>query len=213
MRHAELLQPQSIPTWKWEDISMDFIMGLPLTGCKFNCIWVIVDRLTKFAHFIPVHTFFMTKKYAELYISRILCLHGVPKTILSDRGPQFIARFWEQLHDSLGMHLIYRSAYHPHTDGLTERVNQILEHMLRACVLNYPDKWDKCLPLAKFSYNNSYQESLRMAPFKALYGCHCRPPVNWIEPGERTIFGPDLVVEAEEIVHRIQSNLKVAKAR
>jgi hypothetical protein len=85
--------------------------------------------------------------------------------------------------------------------------------MLRACVLNYPDKWDKCLPLAKFSFNNSYQESLRMAPFEALYGCRYRTLVHWIEPGERTIFGPDLVIEAEEIVQRIQSNLKAVKAR
>jgi hypothetical protein len=85
--------------------------------------------------------------------------------------------------------------------------------MLRACVLNYPDKLDKCLRLAKFSYINSYQESLRMAPFEALYDRHCRTPVNWIEPSERTIFGPDLVIEAEEIVHRIQSNLKATKAQ
>jgi hypothetical protein len=75
--------------------------------------------------------------------------------------------------------------------------------MLRACVLNYPNKWDKCLPLAEFPYNNSYQESLRMAPFEALYGHRCHTPVNWIEPSERKIFGPDLIIEAEEIVHRI----------
>jgi hypothetical protein len=113
MRHAGLLQPPSIPTWKCEDISMDFIVGLPLTGRKFNSIWVIIDRLTKFAHFIPVHTRYRAEKYAELYISCILCLHGVPKTIISDQGPQFIARFWEQLHASLVMHLIHISAYHP----------------------------------------------------------------------------------------------------
>jgi hypothetical protein len=113
MRLVGLLQPLSIPTWKWEDISMDFIVGLPLTGHKFNSIWVIIDRLTKSAHFIPVHTLYMAEKYTELYISRILCLHGVPKTILSDRGPQFIARFWEQLHASLGMCLICSSVYHP----------------------------------------------------------------------------------------------------
>jgi hypothetical protein len=95
MRHAELLQPLSIPAWKWEDISMDFIVALPLTGRKFNSIWIIIDRLTKSVHVIPVHTFYMAEKYVELYISRILCLHGVPKTIISDRGPQFIARFWE----------------------------------------------------------------------------------------------------------------------
>jgi hypothetical protein len=84
--------------------------------------------------------------------------------------------------------------------------------MLHACVLNYPGKWDKCLPLTEFSYNNSYQESLRMAPFEALYGRRCRTPMNWIEPGERTIFGPNLVIEVEEIIHHIQSNLKAAKA-
>jgi hypothetical protein len=85
--------------------------------------------------------------------------------------------------------------------------------MLQACVLNYPDKWDKCLSLVKFSYNNSYQKSLKIAAFEALYGRRCRTPINWIEPSERTIFSPDLVIEAEEIVHRIQSNLKAAKAR
>jgi hypothetical protein len=92
-------------------------------------------------------------------------------------------------------------------------VNHILEDMLRAYVLNYSDKWDNYLPLAEFSYNNSYQESLRMAPFEALYDCHCHTPVNWIEPYERMIFGPDLVIEAEEIVHCIQSNLKAVKAQ
>jgi hypothetical protein len=192
---------------------MDFIVGLSLTGHKFNSIWVIVDRLTKSALFILVHTFYKAKKYAELYIFCILCLYGVPKTIISDRGSQFIAHFWEQLHASLRMHLIHSLAYHPQTDGQTERINQILEDMLRACVLNYPDKWDQCLPLTEFSYNNSYQESLRMTPFKALYDRCCRTPMNWIEPSERMIFDPDLVIEAEEIVHCIESNLKTAKAR
>jgi hypothetical protein len=93
MRLARLLQPLNIPAWKWEDISMDFIVSLPLTGRKFNSIWVIVDRLTMSAHFILVHIFYRAEKYAELYISHILCLHGVPKTIISNRGPQFIARF------------------------------------------------------------------------------------------------------------------------
>jgi transposase InsO family protein len=178
MKPARLLQPLSIPAWKWEDISVDFIVGLPLTGHKFNSIWVTVDRLTKFAHFIPVHTFYMAEKYAELYVSRIQCLHGVPKTIISDRGPQFVARFWEQLQASLGMLLIHSSAYHLQSDGQTKRVNQILEDMLQACVLSYMEKWNMCLPLVEFSYNNNYQESLRMAPFKALCGCRCRTHVN-----------------------------------
>ena len=113
LRPAETLQPLSIPEWKWEDISMDFIVGLPRTQKGYDSIWVIVDRLTKSAHFLPVKTIYRSKKYAELYMDRILCLHGVPKTIISDHGTQFVARFWEQLHACLGTHLIRSSAYHP----------------------------------------------------------------------------------------------------
>jgi transposase InsO family protein len=114
---------------------MNFIVGLPFIARKYNSIWVIVDRLTKFAHFIPVNTNYNIQKYEKIYITRVLCLHEVPKTIISDRGSQFVARFWEQLHASLRIHLIHSLAYHSHTDGQTERVNQILEDMLRACVM------------------------------------------------------------------------------
>ena len=173
LRPAGALQPLNIPEWKWEDISMDFIVGLPRTQKGYNSIWVVVDMLTKSAHFIPINTHYSTKKYAELYVERILCLHGIPKTIISDRGSQFTAHFWEQLHTCLGTRLIRSSAYHPQTDGQMERINQILEDMLRSRVLAYPHKWDQCLPLGEFSYNNSYQESIKMAPFEALYGCRC----------------------------------------
>jgi hypothetical protein len=105
------------------------------------------------------------------------------------------------------------SAYHPQTSGQTERVNQILEDMLRACVLEFPQKWDECLPLAEFSYNNSYQESIKMAPFEALYGRRCRTPLNWSEPRERWFFRPDMVKEMEEKVQWIIHNLKEAQAR
>jgi hypothetical protein len=158
MKPGGLLQPLSIPDWRWDDISMDFIVGLPMTARKFDSIWVIVDRLTKSSHFIPVHTKYGVEKYAEIYIARVLCLHGVPKMIISDRGSQFVARFWEQLHASLGTHLINSSAYHPQTDGQTEGVNQILEDMLRACVMEYPGSWDKNLLWDEFLYKNSYQE-------------------------------------------------------
>jgi len=192
---------------------MDFIVGLPNTSQRHDSIWVIVDRLTKTAHFIPVHTTYTAKKYAEIYLDRIVCLHGVPKTIISDRGTQFVARFWEQLQASLGTKLIRSSAYHPQTDGQTERVNQILKDMLRACVIHYDKSWDKCLALAEFSYNNSYQESLKMARFEALYGRRCRTPLSWSQVGERVVFGPDLVTEAEEKVRVIQENLKAAQSR
>jgi hypothetical protein len=174
---------------------------------------VIVDRLIKSAHFIPVNTNYNVQKYAEIYVTRVLCLHGVPKMNISDRGSQFVTRFWEQLHASLGTHLIHSSAYHPQTDGQTERVNQILEDMLKACVMEYPSSWDKNLSWTEFSYNNNYQESLKMALFEALYGRQCHTPLNWIKPWEKAIFGPDIVVEAEATVRRIQENLKIAKLR
>jgi transposase InsO family protein len=130
---------------------------------------------------------------------------------VSDRGPQFVSKFWEELHKSLGTKLLHSSAYHPQTSGQTERVNQILEDMLQACVLEFPQKWDDCLPLAKFSYNNSYQECIKMAPFEALYGRRCRTPLNWSETGERWFFRPNMVKEMEEIVQQIIYNLKEAK--
>jgi transposase InsO family protein len=123
--------------WKWEEIAIDFIVGLPRTQSGYDSIWVIVDRLAKVAHFIPVKTTYSGPQLAELYVSRIVCLHGVPKNIVSDRGTQFTSKFWERLHEVLDTQLHFSSAYHPQTDGQTEMVNQILEDMLRACVLQY----------------------------------------------------------------------------
>jgi hypothetical protein len=182
MKPGGLLQPLSIPDWKWGDINIDLIMGLPLTARKFESIWVIVDQLTKSAHFIPVNTTYKVQKYAEIYMAHVLCVYEVPKMIIYDQGSQFVTRFWEQLHASLGTNLIHSSAYHPQRAGQTERVNQILEDMLWACVMEYPRSWDKNLLWEEFSYNNSYQESLKMAPFEVLYGRRCRTPLNWIVP-------------------------------
>jgi IS30 family transposase len=125
-RPAGLLQPLKVPEWKWEEIRMDFIVGLPRTRDGYDSIWVIVDRLTKVAHFIPVKTTYTGAKLAELYMSMIVCLHGVPKKIVSDRGTQFTSRFWGKLHESLDTKLNFSSAYHPQTDGQTERTNKIL---------------------------------------------------------------------------------------
>jgi IS30 family transposase len=139
---AELLHPLKVPEWKWEEISMDFIVGLPRTPAGYDSIWVIVDRLTKVAHFIPIKTTHFGARLAELYMSRIVCLHGVPKKIVSDRGTQFTSHFWEKLHESMDTKLNFSSAYHPQTDGQTERTNQILEDMLRACALKHGGSWD-----------------------------------------------------------------------
>jgi transposase InsO family protein len=172
-----------------------------------------VDRLTKVAHFIPVKTTYSGPQLAELYMSRIVCLHGVPKKIVSDRGTQFTSRFWERLHETLDTQLRFSSAYHPQTDGQTKRVNQILEGMLRACALQYGRNWDKSLSYDEFSYNNSYQESLKMALFEMLYGHRCRTLLFWSETGEQKVFGPDILQEAEKQVHMVRENLCVAQSR
>jgi transposase InsO family protein len=134
----------------WEEISMDFIVRLPTMQSGYDSIWVIIDRFSKVAHFIPVKTMYMGAKIAELYIARIVCLYGVPKKIVSDRGTQFTSKFWQKLHEAMDTRLNFSSAYHPQTDGQTERVNQILEDMLRACALKDKKSWDKCLPYAEF---------------------------------------------------------------
>jgi transposase InsO family protein len=140
-------------------------------------------------------------------------LHGVPKKIVSDRGSQFSSRFWESLHRALGTNLSFSTAFHPQTGGQTERVNQILEDMLCACILSYGAKWEDCLPFVEFFYNNSYQASLQMAPFEALYGRKCRTPLNWAETGESQVIGPDIIKEAEEQVQLIRNRLKATQSR
>jgi hypothetical protein len=212
-RPACLLQPLQIPQWKWDEIRMDFIVGLPRTRTGYDSIWVVVDRLTKAAHFIPVKTTYNSAVLTELYMSQIVCLHGIPKKIVSDKGTQFTSHFWQQLHEALGTHLKFSSAYHPQTDGQTERTNQILEDMLRACALQDKIGWDKRLAYAEFSYNNSYQASLKMSPFEALYGRNCRTSLHWDQPGERQVVGPDIFLEAEENIRMVQENSKAAQSR
>jgi transposase InsO family protein len=192
---------------------MDFIMGLPRTQSGYDSIWVIVDLLTKVAHFIHVKTTHSRPQLVELYMSWIVCLHGVPKMIVSDRGTQFTLRFWERLHETLDTQLRFSSACHPQTYGQTERVNQILEDMLRACALQYGRSWDKSLSYAEFSYNNSYQESLNMVPFKMLYGRRCQTLLFWNETGERKVFRPDILQEVEKKVRMVRENLQVVQSR
>jgi hypothetical protein len=177
---------------------MDFIVGLPRTQSGYDSIWVIMDQLTKVAHFIPINTTYSGPQLVELYMSWIVCLHGVPKKIVSDRVTQFTLNVWERLYETLDTQLRSSSAYHPQTDGQTERVNQIVEDMLRACALQYGRSWDKSLSYAEFSYNNSYQESLKMSPFEILYGHRCQTLLFWSEAGERKVFGPDILQEVEK---------------
>jgi hypothetical protein len=174
---------------------------------------VILDRLTKVAHFILVKTTYSGAQLAELYMSRIVCLHGVPKKIIPDLGTQFTSRFWKRLNESMDTKLNFSSAYHPQTDGQTERTNQVLEYMLRACALKHGRSWDKSLPYVEISYNNSYEASLKMAPFEALYGRKCRTPLYWNQTGESQVFGLEILQEVEKQVHIIRENLKIEKSR
>jgi hypothetical protein len=191
---------------------MDFVVGLPRSKRGHDAIWVIVDRLTKVAHFIPVREYYRVPKLVDLYIEHILRLHGVPRSIVSDRGSQFTHSSgkacmipWARLSTTALL-------LNPQTDGQTERVNQVLKDLLRACVLTYISDWEMSLPYAEFSYNN-YQASFKMAPFEALYGRKCRAPLMWSEVGERTFFSPAAIVEAEENVAKVGENLKITQSR
>jgi transposase InsO family protein len=199
--------------WKWDEVGMDFVVGLPKTQKGHDSMWIIVDRLTKVAHFLPIRTTYGGEKLAKLYIENIIKLHGVPIRIVSDRATQFTSRFWKSLHKVMDTKLDFSSAYHPQTDGQTERVNQIIEDMLRACVHTYGKDWEQSLSYAEFSYNNGYQASLGMSPFEALYGRKCRTPFMWSEVGERALVGLALIKEVEERVAKIREKLKAAQSR
>ncbi|KAA0032717.1 hypothetical protein E6C27_scaffold853G00560 [Cucumis melo var. makuwa] len=157
---AGLLQPLSVPGWKWENVSMDFITGLPRTLKGYTVIWVIVDRLTKSAHFVLGKSNYTA-------------------------NARFTSKFWKGLQFALGTRLDFRKAFHPQTDGQTERLNQILEHMLRACVLEFSGSWDSHLHLMVFAYNNSYQATIGMVPFEALYGSHTKDYSSYIDSREQ----------------------------
>ena len=128
----------------------------------------------------------------------VKCLHGAPKSIISDRGTQFTSHYWKSFQKALGTKVKLSTAFHPRTDGLAERTIQTLEDMLRACVIDYKGSWYDHLPLIEFAYNNSYHASIGMAPYEALYGRRCRSPIGWYEIGEATIIGPDLIYDAME---------------
>ncbi|GJR36875.1 putative reverse transcriptase domain-containing protein [Tanacetum coccineum] len=172
-RPSGLLVQPDIPEWKWEKITMDFITKLPKMAAGYDLIWVIVDRLTKSAHFLPMKETDSTEKLTRLYMREIVARHGIPVSIISDRDSHFTSRVWQSLHKALGTQLNLSTAYHPQTDGQSERTIQTLEDMLRACVIDFGNGWDRHLPLVEFSYNNSYHTSIKAALFEALYGRNC----------------------------------------
>ncbi|GKD09354.1 putative reverse transcriptase domain-containing protein [Tanacetum coccineum] len=179
-----LVQPE-IPQWKWDNITMDFVTKLPKSSQGYDTVWVIVDQLTKSAIFTPRRETDSTEKLARMYIKEVVTRHGIPVSIICDRDPKFASHFWRSLQKALGTSLDMSTAYHPQTDGQSERTIQTLEDMLRACVIDFGNGWVKHLPLVEFSYNNSYHASIKAAPFEALYGQKCRSPVCWAEIKQR----------------------------
>src|SRR4051812_3575372 len=152
---------------------MDFITDLPLSD-GFDTVMVIVERMTKMSHFIPSHKTITAEQTADLFIHHVLRLHGLPEEVISDCGPQFVAKFWKQMLELLGVTIKLSSAFHPQTDGQTERVNQVLEQYLH-CMVDYQQAdWNQLLPMSEFAYNNTVQVSIGMSPFYAIYGYHPR---------------------------------------
>nr|GEU47307.1 putative reverse transcriptase domain-containing protein [Tanacetum cinerariifolium] len=176
-----------------------------------DAIWVIVDRLTKSAHFQAIREDFSTKKLARLYIDVILARHGVPVSIILDRDGQFTSHFWQMVQKALGKRLNLSTAYHPQTYGQSECIIQTLKDMLRACIIDFGGSWDVRIPLAEFSYNSSYHSSIRCAPFEALNGRKCRSLVLWADIGEGSLIGPELVLETTDKVVLIKEKIKAAR--
>ncbi|GKB18196.1 reverse transcriptase domain-containing protein [Tanacetum coccineum] len=190
-RPSGLLQQLEIPKWKWEGIAMDFVTKLPRTSSGYDTIWVIVDRLTKSAHFLPMRKDYKMDRLARLYLNEIVTRHGVPILIISDRDSRFTSRFGQSMQETLGTRLDMSTAYHPQTDGQSERTIQTLEDILRACNLDFGGSWDAHLPLAEFSYNNSYHSIAKV--------------------GDGQLIGPELVQETTEKISQIKDRLKAAR--
>ena len=200
-----MLQQLEILEWKWDNIAMDFVTHLP--------IWIIVDRLTNSAHFLVVNLRMSMTKLAQLYISEIVRLHGVPSSIVSDRDPRFTSHFWQTLQSALGSRPTMSSAYHPKTDGQSERTIQSLEDLLRTCVLHHLGAWDEVLSLVEFTYNNNFHASIGMAPYEALYGKRCKTPLCWYQDGELVVVEPELLRQTTEKVKLIQEKMKASQSR
>ncbi|GJR44464.1 putative reverse transcriptase domain-containing protein [Tanacetum coccineum] len=207
-----LVQPE-IPQWKWDNITMDFVIKLPKSLQGYDTIWVIVDQLTKSAIFVPMRETDPMEKLARMYLKEVVTRHGIPVSIICDRDPRFASNFWRSLQKALGTNLDMSTAYHPQTDGKSERTIQTLKDMLRACAIDFGKGWVNHLPLVEFSYNNSYHASIKAAPFEALYGQKCRSTVCWAEVGQVQLTSSELVQETTEKIIQIKERMQVARDR
>nr|GEV62328.1 DNA/RNA polymerases superfamily protein [Tanacetum cinerariifolium] len=192
-RASGLLQPLDIHVWKWDEISMDFVTGLPQTQRRHDAIWVVVDRLTKVAHFLPIRKDYSVSRLAEIFQHEVVRLHGTPTAIVSDRDPRFASYFWKGLQKAWGTRLKFSTAFHPQTDGQRN--------------------WDDYICLIEFAYNNSWHASIKCAPFEMWYGRKCRALICWDQVGERVIEGPEMIEVTNKKVVVAKEKLKEARTR
>ncbi|GJR52683.1 putative reverse transcriptase domain-containing protein [Tanacetum coccineum] len=211
-RPSGLLVQPDIPQWKWDNITMDFVTKLPKSSQGYDTIWVIVTD-TLVAIFVPMRETDLMDKLARMYLKEVVTRHGIPLSIICDRDPRFASNFWRSLQNALGTSLDMSTAYHPQTDGQSERTIQTLEDMLRACAIDFRKGWVNHFPLVEFSYNNSYHASIKAAPFEALYSRKCHSPVCWAEVGEVQLIGPEIVQETTEKIVQIKQRVQAAHDR
>ncbi|GKB08273.1 putative reverse transcriptase domain-containing protein [Tanacetum coccineum] len=190
---------------------MDLVTSLPRSSSGYDASWVIVDILTKSAHFLPIREDFKMERLARIYINEVVARHGVHVPIISNHDGRFTSHFCRALQKALGTRLDMSTAYHPQTDGQSECTIQTLEDMLRACVMDFGGSWDTHLPLVEFSYNNSYHKSVKCSPFEALYGRKCRSPLIWAEVVKSQLIGPEIVHETTKKIMQIKERLKMAR--
>ncbi|KAJ9556932.1 hypothetical protein OSB04_011546 [Centaurea solstitialis] len=207
------LQQLPIPELNWEHVTMDFVTKLPRTPKGYDTIWIIVDRLSKSTHFLPMKETYSMERLARLYIAEIVRLHGTPVSIVSDRDARFTSTFWQSFQREMGTRVNLSTAYHPQTDGQSERTIQTLEDMLRACVLDFGGSWEDHIPLIEFAYNNSYHSSIEAAPYEILYGRRCRTPLCWNEVGEKQLVRPEVVQITSDKINQVRDRLKTARDR
>ena len=189
---------------------MDFVTGLPTIQGGYDSIMVVVDMLTKVSHLIPVKVSYKASDIARIFIKEVFRLHGLPKRIVSDRDAKFTSKFWRSLFQAIDTQLCFSTTYHPQSDGQTERVNQVVEDILRAYFNREPKKWIQYLPLVEFAYNSSYHQSIGMSPFKALYGQDCLAPKNFSDPTIRVEASRQMVEEMEAQTKAIRKDIQAA---
>jgi hypothetical protein len=210
---AGLLQSLPIPSRKWESVGIDFIVSLPCTEAGHDAIMVVIDRLSKLTHLIPTVTEATAPDVAELFVNHVVKLHGMPDTIVSDRDPKFTSVFWTTVCEMWGIQKAMSSAYHPQTDGQTERVNRVLEEYLRCYIGPSQTDWDKYLPMAEFAINDSFQTSIGMSPFYMTYGCHPSVPTRLAEPSQDNPDGKKFAERVHAAVNRGEQMLQNAQQK